>query len=258
MMVRQSARKSALVTGAAGDIGLETVRCLKRDGWAVCATSLDITERLASVLDDSDLAVAADATDSDQIATVVADCARHFGRLDGLVNCAGASAVSRYHEQRDEGWHRFIDINLNAAFFVSRSFVEQALKLPSAERSIVMISSLAALAGGANPAYGAAKAGVCTMVYNMAQSYADAGIRANAVLPGIIDTQMVRNAFPGEKLERLRNLASARTPARRLGTANDVAELCLFLLSNKSSFITGQAINVTGGFELVPPIGELS
>ena len=256
-MVSVSGPKVALVTGAAGDIGLETVRCLKRDGWSICATSLQLTETLSSILGENDLALAADVTDNGQVGEIMSQCVQKLGRLDGLVNCAGASGVAQYHEQTDDQWHRFIDINLNAAFYVSRAFIAAALRLPSSERSIVMISSLAALAGGANPAYGAAKSGVCTMVYNMAQSYAEERIRANAVLPGIIDTQMVRNSFPGDKYERLKRAASARTPARRLGTANDVAELCAFLLSDKSSFITGQAINITGGFELVPPIGKI-
>jgi len=252
-----SEHKVALVTGAGGDIGLETVRCLQRDGWAICATSLEVTDDLSSTLRATDIVLGGDLTNSDQVNEIISTCVQKFGRLDGLVNCAGTSAVSLYHKQTDEQWHQFIDINLNAAFYVSRAFIAATEKLPLAQRSIVMISSLAALAGGANPAYGAAKAGVCTMAYNMAQTYADKGIRANAVLPGIIDTQMVRNAFPGEKFQALEEAACARTPARRLGKPNDVAELCAFLLSEKSSFITGQAINITGGFELVPPIGKI-
>ena len=247
----------ALVTGASGDIGLETVRCLQRDGWSICATSLYLTEELAATLKESDVALEADMTDSKQVDEIISQCVQKYGRLDGLVNCAGASGVAQYHEQTDEQWHKFIDINLNAAFYISKAFIAACLPLSPSDRSIVLISSLAALAGGANPAYGAAKSGVCTMVYNMAQSYADEHIRANAVLPGIIDTQMVRDAFPGDKYESLKKAAAARTPARRLGTPADVAELCAFLLSDKSSFITGQSINVTGGFELVPPIGKI-
>jgi 3-oxoacyl-[acyl-carrier protein] reductase len=252
-----SEKKVALVTGAAGDIGLDTIRCLQRDGWSICATSLQITDGLRDVLLQSDTAIQADATDAAAVGRVVSECVDRFGRLDGLVNCAGASGVSLYHEQTLDDWHRFVDINLNAAFYVSKAFIEAALQLRKTDRSIVLISSLAALAGGANPAYGAAKAGVCTMCYNMAQSYADEQIRANAVVPGIIDTQMVRSAFPGEKYELLKEAASSRTPARRLGRPADVAELSAFLLSEKSSFITGQAINVTGGIELVPPIGKI-
>ncbi|UWR13413.1 SDR family NAD(P)-dependent oxidoreductase [Sulfitobacter mediterraneus] len=256
-MTVASGHKVAIVTGAGGDIGLETIRCLKRDGWTICATSLEETDALTQTLTYDDIVVAADVTDSSAVSDVVAQCVQKYGRMDGLVNCAGASGVARFHEQTDDSWHKFVDINLNAAFYISKAFIDEALKLPKTDRSIVLISSLAAIAGGANPAYGAAKAGVCTMCFNMAQAYADDHIRANAVLPGIIDTQMVRNAFPGEKYDRLKAAASARTPSRRLGKPIDVAELCAFLLSEKSSFITGQAINITGGFELVPPIGNI-
>ena len=252
-----SEKPIVIVTGAAGDIGLETVRCLQRDGWAICATSFEMTDDLASLTDGGDLALVADMTKANEIDCIVRKAINHFGRLDGLVNCAGASGVAKFHEQSDDDWSKFIEINLTAAFKISKAFLAECTNLPQANRSIVLISSLAALAGGANPAYGAAKAGVCTMVYNMAQSYSDIGVRANAVVPGIIDTQMVRKAFPGVKYEKLKLAVAARTPAGRLGTAEDVAELCAFLISERSSFITGQAINITGGFELVPPIGKI-
>ncbi len=242
----------AVVTGASGGIGMEVVRCLCRDGWAVCATSLDIDDVLAT-----DHSISADLNDPDAPKQIMTSALQEFGRLDGLVNCAGASAVSLYHEQSDADWDSFLDINLSAAFRVSKAFIAATLELPRSPRSIVLISSLAALAGGANPAYGAGKAGVCTLVFNMAQSYAAHGLRANAVLPGIIDTPMVRGAFPGEAFDRLQAKAAERTPAGRLGTPSDVAELCAFLMSDRASFITGQSINVTGGFELVPPIGKI-
>ena len=247
----------AVVTGAGGGIGLEVVRCLQRDGWSVSATSLEISEALAARVGEDGLTIPADLTADEASADIMSTTLARFGRLDGLVNCAGASAVSLYHEQSDDDWDRFLDINLSAAFRVTKAFISTALALPRAPRSIVLVSSLAAMAGGANPAYGAGKAGVCTLVYNMAQSYAAEGLRANAVLPGIIDTPMVRNAFPGEAFDRLQARAAARTPAGRLGVPGDVAELCAFLMSGRASFITGQSINVTGGFELVPPIGKI-
>ena len=101
MMAGVSERKVALVTGASGDIGMETVRCLQRDGWAICATSLAITEALSRTLGKSDLALEADITDAEQAVSVVSECVQKLGRIDGLVNCVGASGVARFHEQSD-------------------------------------------------------------------------------------------------------------------------------------------------------------
>ncbi len=256
-MTNTAEKPVAIVTGAAGGIGLETVRCLQRDGWRICATSLTVSDALSAAMTDKDYVLEADMTSENDIEEIVHQAVDHCGRLDGLVNCAGASAVLKFHEQSNEDWSKFLDVNLSSAFKISRAFLAQCSRLPVSPRSIVLISSLSALTGGANPAYGASKAGVCALVYNMAQTYGETGLRANAVLPGIIDTQMVHNAFPGEKYEKLKAAAAARTPVGRLGRAEDVAELCAFLMSDRASFITGQAVNITGGFELVPPIGKI-
>ena len=180
-----------------------------------------------------------------------------FGRLDGLVHCAGVSRLRRFEEQTDEDWDEVLSVNLSAAFRVARAVAPTIARYGNGG-SIVMISSLAWKSGGANPAYGAAKAGVNTLVFNMAQCFGPRGVRVNAIAPGIIATDMVRNAFPGKKFEALEKAASARTPLRRLGNPEDVAEVASFLLSDKSSFITGAVIPVSGGFELIQPIGEIT
>lgn len=244
-----------MITGAAGDIGLATARVAVGMGWRIFGTSLEVTDDLREAVGQDGLALGADLTDAKATAKLVEQGLAHFGRLDGLVNCAGASHVARYHEQDTDSWSKFLDINLSSAFYVTRSFIEACLVQPVTPRSIVLISSLAAISGGANAAYGAGKGGVCTLTYNIAQTYGAQGFRANAVAPGVIDTQMVRQAFPGEKFEQLERAIGARTPLGRLGRPEDVAELCGFLLSERSSFITGTVTNVSGGFELVPPIG---
>ena len=119
---------------------------------------------------------------------------------------------------------------------------------------IINVSSIGWLSGGANAAYGASKAGIISLTYNMARSLGPHGITANAVTPGIIDTGMVRGAFPGDLFSALRRAAAARTPLGRLGRPEDVAGVIHFLASDAANFITGAVIPVTGGMEILPGI----
>ncbi|WP_118133586.1 SDR family NAD(P)-dependent oxidoreductase [Oceanicella sp. SM1341] len=242
-----------LVTGAGGGIGRASVAALMDNGWRIAAT-----DRPGSECAEGDALAffPADLADPAAPEAVVAAALARFGRLDGLLHCAGTSHVAAFPEQDDEGWDRVIDINLSAAHRVARA-VGRHLIAQGTGGAVVMISSLAWMSGGANPAYGAAKGGVNTLVFNMAQALGPHGVRVNSIAPGIIATDMVRGAFPGEKFGRLERAASARTPLRRLGRAGDVADVAAFLMSERAGFVTGTVIPVTGGLELVPPIGNI-
>lgn len=244
-------RPVCLITGAGGGIGAATAAALVRDGWLIAASDLPgVTCPEGAESFPADLADPAAAPAL--VDAVVARC----GRIDGLVHCAGTSHVAGFPEQEDGDWDRVLDLNLSSAHRVGRA-VGRRLKAAGQGGAMVFISSLAWMSGGANPAYGAAKGGVNTLVFNIAQALGPHGVRANSIAPGIIATGMVRGAFPGEKFARLEAAASARTPLRRLGAPDDVAELAAFLMSDRASFITGTVIPVTGGLELVPPIGNL-
>ncbi len=132
-------------------------------------------------------------------------------------------------EMEDGEWDSLVDLNLSAVFRLSKAAARQMIA-QGGGGAIVHISSIAHANGGANLAYGAAKGGVATLTYGMAQQLGRHGIRVNAVAPGIIDTPMVRNGF-AQQFDALVAGAAARTPLGRLGRPEDVANVIAFLLS---------------------------
>lgn len=246
-----------IVTGANGGIGRATAAALQRDGWRLLATGLGDAGPLKEILRAEDRYAGHDLSDRQASPLIVEEALARFGRIDGLVHCAGTSHVAAFPGQEDDDWDRMMEINISAAHRMARA-VGRALVEGGRGGAMVFISSIAWLSGGANPAYGAAKGGVNSLTFSIAQALGPQGVRANAIAPGIIATEMVRGAFPGEGFEQLKRAASARTPLRRLGQAEEVAEVAAFLMSSKASFVTGAVIPVTGGLELLPPIGSLA
>jgi 3-oxoacyl-[acyl-carrier protein] reductase len=250
--------KVTLITGAAGGIGGALARLLAERGARLLLTDRDETglARLSADLGEAVATLAGDAHDRALPQACVAAALARFGRLDGLVTCAGASRPCPLVEMEDEEWDRLVDLNLSAVFRFSRA-VARALIAQGEGGAIVHVSSIAHANGGANLAYGSAKGGVATLNCGMAQQLGALRIRVNAVAPGIIDTPMVRNGFAAQ-FDGLVAGASARTPLGRLGRAEDVAATIAFLLSDGAAFVTGALVPITGGIEILSPISAIA
>jgi NAD(P)-dependent dehydrogenase (short-subunit alcohol dehydrogenase family) len=239
--------KTAVVTGAAGGIGLATVRRFVEEGARVVATDV-AGDRLEAALggEAAVVRVAADITASDTPARLVEAAASLSGRFDVLVNNAGV--VDRFlpvGEMTDELWARVMDINLHAPFRVCRAAIP--VMLAAGGGVIVNVGSVAGARGGrGGAAYTASKHGLRGLTENIAAVYAPAGIRAVLVAPGGVDTGISLGGEPSE----LGMAALQRSLACnvRVAQPEEVANVILFAASDEASFVNGEEIIADGGW----------
>ncbi len=235
----------ALVTGAARGMGRATAERLAAGGAQVAVNDLDPdqTAATAHAIGDGSLAVPGDVADPDRVRAIVAEVASHFGRFDVLVNNAGIAFHRAIHEITDEEWSRTFAVNVQAPF----TFIQAAIEPMSANNygRIVNFSSTAGknVSTVAGAHYTASKAAVLGITRASALELAPHGITVNAVCPGMIDTEMIRSAWPPERI----NAYVPSIPLQRLGQPSEVAELVAFLASESAGYITGAAVDITGG-----------
>jgi NAD(P)-dependent dehydrogenase (short-subunit alcohol dehydrogenase family) len=243
--------KVGIVTGGSAGIGRASVVALVEQGSAVVIADVDETrgEQVAQELRDKDgqaLFVRTDVSRNDEVAQLVKVTVDTFGRLDFAFNNAGIEGTpAPTHECTDENWERTLGINLNGVFYCMRHQIPAMLE--SGGGSIVNCSSVAGLVGFLGvPAYTASKHALVGLTKTAALEYATAGIRVNAVCPGVIDTEMVER-FTGNQDEATERLLASE-PMGRMGRSEEIADAVVWLVSDESSFVTGQAIAVDGGF----------
>ncbi len=236
--VSELAGKIVLVTGAAGAIGRAIAAGVRKAGGIVVATDLKADSGIEAL----------NVTDEAQWQRVVSDVEKRHGHLDGLVNAAGIATVGSIEKTDYATWRRVMAINLDGTFLGCRHAFPLLRKQGGA---IVNLSSVLGLIGGPNlAAYGASKGGVSLLTKSVALTGAryKPPVRCNAVCPAFVEGPMVDGIASGTRdPSTVRSKLALDIPMGRLGQPEEVANVCVFLLSDAAAFITGADVPVDGG-----------
>jgi NAD(P)-dependent dehydrogenase (short-subunit alcohol dehydrogenase family) len=240
--------KVAIVTGAAQGMGRAVAERFAEEGAVLVLVDLqkekmlDISTGLRGKGTEAMVQIC-DISIEGNVRMLVDAVMEEYGRIDILVNCAGIMYPTRFHEMTVDEWDKVMAVNLRGVFLLMREVYPHMKE--AGDGRIVNFSSTAgrtvSTLGGAH--YTASKHGVIGITRAVAKEGGPHGIRVNAVCPGLIDTEMVKGAIDKESIERF----EASFPIKRLGNPREVADLVLFLASDRSAYITGAAYNICGG-----------
>jgi NAD(P)-dependent dehydrogenase (short-subunit alcohol dehydrogenase family) len=245
--------KVALVTGGGGGIGRATALAMVREGARVAVADFDAAaadETVTQINRDGGqaMSLSGDVTSAAAVAAMIGDTLSAYGRLDCAFNNAGIAPYQvdasgkKTAEWAEDSFDRMIAVNLKGVWLSMKEEIRHMLQQGSG--SIVNTGSIAGLIGlPTSSAYVAAKHGVLGLTKTAALEYADANIRVNAVCPGFIETRMTEDA-----LRRRGEVILNNTPLRRMGQPGEIAEMVVWLLSERASYVTGGCYNVDGGW----------
>lgn len=248
--------KVAIITGGSGGIGVATAKLFAEEGAKVVlvdlnAQALDEAAKELQLDPNQYLLVAADVSKEENVANYVKQTMDKFGRIDVLFNNAGIEGKSApIAEQTAENLDNVLNVNIKGVFFGMKHVLP--IMIEQKTGSIINTSSIAGWIGfpGISP-YVASKHAVIGLTKNAALEYAQTGVRINAISPAPIETRMMRSVEAGqnpEKAEEMRKAYTEAIPMKRYGEPEEVAELALFLASDRSSYITGTTILIDGGY----------
>ena len=242
--------KVAVITGAARGIGKAIALKYAAEGANIAFTDLAInedaqnTEKEIAALGVKVKAYASNAADFAQTAQVVEQIKADFGRIDILFNNAGITKDGLMLRMSEQQWDAVINVNLKSAF----NFIHAIVPIMMSQRngSIINMASVVGVHGNAGQSnYAASKAGLIALAKSVAQEMGPKGIRANAIAPGFIETAMTA-ALP----DNVREEWKKKSPLRRGGKPEDIAEVATFLASDMSAYVSGQVIQVDGGMNM--------
>jgi acetoacetyl-CoA reductase len=235
----------AVVTGGSRGIGAEIAKVLARNGASVAINFQNSLEKADAIVHEIEqeggtaFAFKADVMDAENVHKFIEEVINRYGQIDILINNAGITRDKTFKKMSIEEWEEVINVNLNSVYKTTSEVIHHMLEKKYGR--IINISSIIGQSGGFGQTnYSASKAGLLGFTKSLALETAKSGITVNAICPGFIETEMVA-AMP----ENVKQSIIAKVPMQRLGQTDEVADTVLFLI--KSSYITGQEVNVNGG-----------
>ncbi|KJV86125.1 3-oxoacyl-[acyl-carrier-protein] reductase [Anaplasma phagocytophilum str. CRT53-1] len=235
--------KKFLVTGASSGIGAAISLMLSKAGAQLClsGTRIEALQEVAAACENGTHVVQCNLLNSDEVDTLVDKAVDCMSGMDGVICSAGITRDKLSLRITDDDWNQVIAVNLTAIFKINRNACKAMLKNKSGR--IINLSSVVGISGNVGQAnYTASKAGIIGMSKSLALEFASRGITVNCIAPGFIDTPMTSILQDKQKEYILNSI-----PMGRMGTAEEIASVALFLASDASKYITGQTIHVNGG-----------
>lgn len=235
--------KTVLVTGGSRGIGRAVVELFSERGYKVAFTYKKSESEAKSLAESTGaFAIKADSADESAVIFAVKEAERVLGRIDCLVNNAGVSSFSLFTDITLNDWNNMLDVNLTGAFLYTRELLSGMISRKYGR--IINISSVWGLVGSScEVAYSTTKAALIGMTKALAKEVGPSGITVNAIAPGVIDTDMNSVLSPEDM-----NVLKEETPMGRLGTPREVAAAALYLAGDDAGFMTGEVLNLSGGF----------
>ena len=235
--------KTVLITGGSRGIGRAMVELFSKEGYSVAFTYKNSENEAKSLAEATGaLAIRADSASEEDVLRAVKLAEEHLQGIGCLINNAGVSSFSLFTDLTLEDWNRFISVNLTGAFLYSKAVIPGMVHRKSG--SIINISSMWGIVGSSCEVhYSTTKAALIGMTKALAKELGPSGIRVNAIAPGVIATDMNR-ALGEEDIAVLKD----ETPLMKIGSPLDVAKAALFLAGDCADFITGEVMNISGGY----------